>query len=117
VAASETRVHSQRLTDNKAGLGRNMAQKKATLEVHLQPGAKRDEIVGLKNSILHVRVAAPPRRGQANQALVALMARALGVSKSDLVIIRGYTSRNKVLAIRGLDSEELKGRLAQSSAG
>ena len=94
-----------------------MAQKKTTVEVHLQPGARSSEIVGFRDSVLCVRVIAPPRKGQANQALLALMAQALGVAKDDLTIIRGYASRRKVLAVQGLDSGELKGRLARASAG
>ncbi len=88
-------------------------QKKTTIEVHLQPGAKNNEIAGLKNSILHARVTAPPREGKANQALLVLIAQALGVSKSDLAIIRGYTNRHKVVAIQGLNWEELTERLAR----
>lgn len=94
----------------------SMAQKKTTVEVYLQPGARSSEIVGFRDSVLCVRVTAPPRKGQANQALLALMAEALGVSKSDLAIIRGYASRRKVLAVQGLDSGELKRRLARASA-
>ncbi|TET75603.1 MAG: DUF167 domain-containing protein, partial [Dehalococcoidia bacterium] len=81
-----------------------MVQKKATVEVHLQPGAKSSEILGFRDGVLYVRVTAPPRKGQANQALLMLMAEALGVSESDLAIIRGYASRRKVLAVQGLDS-------------
>jgi len=94
-----------------------MVQKKATVEVHLQPGAKSSEILGFRDGVLYVRVTAPPRKGQANQALLMLMAEALGVSESDLAIIWGYASRRKVLAVQGLDSTELKGRLARASAG
>jgi uncharacterized protein (TIGR00251 family) len=98
-------------------LGKSTAQNKTVQEIHLQPGAKSDGIVGLREGILHVRVTAPPRKGQANQALLALIARELGVSKSDLAIIRGYTSRNKSLEVRGLSPEELKERLVRLLAG
>ena len=93
----------------------NMTQK-ATLEVHVQPGARRSEIVGLRDGVLHVKVTAPPRKGQANQALAALLAETLGISKSDVAVVRGYTSRNKVLTFQGLSPEELKDRLARLSA-
>ena len=83
----------------------------------MQPGAKSNGIVGLRDSILYVRVAAPPRKGQANQALLALLAQELVVSRNDLAIIRGYTSRRKVVAIQGLNSEELKERLARVVLG
>ncbi len=98
-------------------MGKNTAQNKAVQEIHLQPGAKSDGIVDIRDGILHVRVTAPPRKGQANRALLALMARELGVSKSDLSIVRGYTSRNKSLEIRGLSPEELKEILGRLLAG
>ena len=48
-----------------------MAQKKTSVEVYLQPSARSNGIVGLRDSILYVRVTAPPSKGQANQALLA----------------------------------------------
>jgi len=92
---------------------KSMAHKKTTVEVHLQPGAKSNEIAGFRDGVLWARVTALPRKGQANQALLALVAQALGVSRDDLAIMRGHNSRRKVLAIQGLDSGELKVRLAQ----
>ena len=91
-----------------------MAGKKATLEVHLQPSARSNGIVGLKDSILWARVTAPPLKGQANRALLELMAQTLMVSKDALSLIRGHTSRHKVVAVHGLDPTELKERLAQA---
>jgi len=92
----------------------SIAEKKTTIEVHLQPGAKSNEIVGLRGSILYIRVTAPPRKGQANRALLALLAQALAVPKNDLDLIQGYASRHKVIAIQGLSLEELRERLAQA---
>ena len=89
-----------------------IAQGKATVEVHLRPAAKRSEIEGFRDGILHARVKEPPREGRANEALVALVAEALGVPKRDVAIIRGFSSRDKVLSVAGLSSEELMDRLA-----
>ncbi len=88
-----------------------MAEKKATIEIHLQPGARSNEIVSFRDGVLRVRVTAPPLEGQANSALLALMAEVLMVPKNALVLVRGYTSRYKVIAVEGLSSEELKERL------
>ena len=88
--------------------------KKTTLEVHLQPSAKRDEIVSLRGSVLWVRVTALPRKGQANRALLALLAQALAVPKNDLDVVRGYASRLKVITIQTLSPEGLKERLVQA---
>ena len=94
-----------------------MAEKKATLEVHLQPGAKNDAIVGLRDGVLWAKVKAPPLRGQANRALLELMAQTLMVSKNTLSLVRGHTSRHKVVAAYGLDPTELKQRLAKALSG
>ena len=47
------------------------------LDVHVSPNARQDQIVGLAGGVLRVRVAAPPRDGRANDALVRLLAQAL----------------------------------------
>ena len=61
--------------------------------------------------VLKVRVRARPIEGEANAALVKLMARALGVPKSAVAIQRGGHSRTKILAIEGLSADEAKSRL------
>jgi hypothetical protein len=91
-----------------------MAEKKATLEIHLQPGAKRNEVVGLRDGVLWVRVTAPALKGQANSAMVAFVAQLLDVPKDAVVITRGRISRQKVVAIQGLSPENLKEKLAQA---
>lgn len=84
----------------------------ATLSIHLQPGARKDELLGFRDAVLWARVTAPPDKGQANRALLKLLARALGVAPSDVQLIRGLASRQKVVAIRGLSQEELQSRLS-----
>jgi len=88
-----------------------MTTKQARLTVRVQPGASRDEVLGFADGVLRVKVAAPPVRGRANAALLALLADLLGVSKGRLSIVKGETSRNKVIAIEGLSQEEVEGRL------
>ena len=92
----------------------SIVEKKTTIQVHLQPGAKSNEIVGLRSGTLNVRVTALPHKGQANRALLTFLAQVLAVPKNDLDIVRGYASRHKVIAIQGLSPEELKERLAQA---
>ena len=87
---------------------KNVSDKKATLEIHLQPGAKRSEVVGFREGILYVKVTALPQKGQANRALVELMAQTLGIPKSAIDIIRGQSSRSKVIAVQGLSGEEVR---------
>ena len=56
-------------------------------------------------------MAAPPERGRANEALLDLLAGALGVSRSSLRVVAGQTGRAKVVEIESLTEEEVERRL------
>ncbi len=82
------------------------------LEVKVTPRAKRNEVVGWhQNHMLIVKIAAPPIAGQANDELVRFLAERLGIAASDVLIVRGYTSRQKLVEIEGVTEEEVKHRL------
>ena len=61
--------------------------------------------------VLRVRIAAPPARGKANRELLSFLSQLLGVRQSSLAIIKGHTSRSKVVAVSGLSQEKALGRL------
>ena len=82
-----------------------------TIRVHLTPRSARDEMLGWDDDVLRARVSAPPVKGRANEALLRLLAEALGVPKSSLRIVRGQRSREKLVAVDGLDAAEVKRRL------
>ena len=82
------------------------------LSVKVTPNAGRSEITGFSDGILRVRIAAPPVEGKANRELIDLLSRALGVGRSSLTIIKGQTSRQKVVAVDGLSREEIIKRLS-----
>ncbi len=87
------------------------------LTVRLTPNGGRDAIDGLEAAAdgeehLKVRVSAVPEKGKANQALVAFLAKKLGLAKSKLSLISGDTQRKKILRIDG-DPEDLMRRLAE----
>lgn len=88
----------------------------AHLAVRLTPGAASDRIDGWDadaegRRVLKVRVRARPIEGEANDALIKLLAKALGVPKSAVAIQRGGQSRTKILVIDGLSEDEAKSRL------
>jgi uncharacterized protein (TIGR00251 family) len=83
----------------------------ARLEVKVSPGAARSEVTGFRDGVLHVRVAAPPERGKANKELIDLLARTLVVGRSTISIVRGETSRHKIIEVKGLEREETLRRL------
>ena len=83
----------------------------ALLTVRVSPGASRDALLGWQGEVLRLSVAAPAERGKANEAVVRLLSAALGLSRQRLRIVRGQTSRQKVIAIEGLDEAEVRARM------
>ena len=71
------------------------------IEVKVFPKSSRDELVK-KDGILKVYIKAAPDKGKANKALIALIARTYKVKKSDVSIVTGQTSRNKVVEVSGI---------------
>jgi len=78
----------------------------------VQPRASRDEILGWQDGVLRVRVAAPPVEGEANAAVVALVARALRIAPSTVRVVRGKRGRDKLVRLTGLGDDEAQSRLA-----
>ena len=76
----------------------------ARFAVRVQPRASRNEIAGMQNGVLRVRLQAPPVDGAANEALIAFLADELGVPRRHIRIVSGFGSRNKVLEV---DSQSL----------
>ena len=77
----------------------HMARPGAEIAVRVTPRASRDSIDVTGDGGLQVRVTAVPEDGKANAAVTKLLARALGVAKSELTLVRGATSRDKVFRV------------------
>lgn len=86
------------------------------VSIRLQPRARRDEVVGERAGAIVIRVTAPPVDGKANAALCAFVARAAGVPPSRVSVVRGQTSRDKVVRVDGVDGKLLKKALLGQSS-
>jgi uncharacterized protein len=75
-----------------------------TFQIRVQPRAKRNAVTKIADGSLKVYVTAPPEDGRANEAVVEAIAEWLGVKRRQVEIIRGATSRNKVVRITGSTS-------------
>ncbi|MBM3942939.1 MAG: DUF167 domain-containing protein [SAR202 cluster bacterium] len=84
---------------------------KATLKVRVQPRASTNAVESFDGTTLRLRVTAPPEEGKANAAVTALLAEALGIARIRVQIVRGHTSRNKLVVIQSLTLEEALQRL------
>ena len=85
-------------------------------EVQARPRARSSRVTGVREGALVVQLAAPPVDGEANAELVETLARVLGVAKRDVVLLRGASSRSKVVEVRGLGTHEVEARLALALA-
>lgn len=87
------------------------AKKGSAFSVHVVPRARKNEIVGRLGDAIKVRLTAPPVEGKANEALVAFLAEQLDVQESQVEIVAGKTSRNKMVSVIGLSPAEVEKRL------
>ncbi len=81
--------------ETKARLVRSSSE----ISVRVTPKASRNEVTQADDGSLRVKVTVVPEGGKANAAVVKLLAKALGIAKSDLELIRGETSRDKVFRL------------------
>jgi uncharacterized protein (TIGR00251 family) len=82
-------------------------QPKTDIKVRLAPRSSRDQFLGREGDVYKVKVTAAPVKGMANRALVALLAKRLGVPKKNIEVVSGKSSRLKTVRIRGLHQQEI----------
>jgi uncharacterized protein len=87
----------------------------ARLQLRVSPGAARSAVVGRHGAAWKVRVAARAEDGKANDALVRLLSDALAVPQHHVRIVSGHASRDKTVALEGLERDEMERRLAIAS--
>jgi uncharacterized protein (TIGR00251 family) len=80
----------------------------ATLTIRIQPRSSRNGIVMMEDGSLKIRLTAPPVDGAANEALIKFLAETLVVSKSQVQIVTGHSSREKIIRINGISLQEAK---------
>lgn len=83
----------------------------SVFEIRLQPRAAHNRISGVRGGVLCLRVTAPPVEGEANRAVLELLAEALGYPKTRLEIVTGQKGRNKSVLIRGVPADDAARRL------
>ena len=81
------------------------------LSLHIQPGARKTEVVGEHGAALKIRLAAPPVDGKANAALIKFLAQRLGVAQAAVTLISGETSRAKRLRVSGVSAAQVSAAL------
>jgi uncharacterized protein len=81
------------------------------LRVRVVPNAKRSEIVGLHGEAIKIKIQAPAQEGKANAALLEFLAEKLSVPTRQVTLVAGEKSRDKTLAIEGIEEADARQRL------
>ena len=92
-----------------------MSIQRTLLKVRVNPRSSRNQITGWQGDVLGVKVTAPPVEGAANKACIEFLADQLGVKKSQVTLVTGAASREKVFEITGISREDIDRRLAGHS--
>jgi uncharacterized protein len=87
----------------------------AIVKVRVIPRAKRSEIAGLRGEAWLVRLQAPPVEGAANDELIGVLAKTLGVPRRDVTIVSGEHSREKRVRVAGLDATTAQALLSATT--
>jgi uncharacterized protein (TIGR00251 family) len=85
------------------------------IELHIQPQARKNEIVGLHGDRLKIKIKSPPVDGKANECLVEFLAELLDVNQSAVELLRGETSRQKQVLLHGLSIDTVEALLLKRS--
>lgn len=87
------------------------------LPIRAHAGARRNAILGARAGALRVAVTAAPEKGKANQAIVALLSKTLGIAKSSIELVAGETSPQKRVLLRGVEVQQVQTVLEQLLRG
>jgi hypothetical protein len=81
------------------------------IRVRVQPRAGREEVAGERSGAILIRVTAPAEGGRANDALVRLISRRVGVARGAVEIVRGHKGREKLIRVAGMGDDEVRASL------
>ncbi len=85
-----------------------------SVRLRVSPGARKSCVVGYYGeTALRIKVAAPPVDGRANAEVEGFLAEVLGVARSRVSVVKGASSRDKVIFVEGLSDEQARTRLAR----
>lgn len=84
------------------------------LSLKVVPRSSQNQIVGMEQGVLKIKLQAPPVEGAANEAVLKFLAKCLRKPKSTLTLVSGFQSRNKRVKIPGMKSTEVWDALNQT---
>ena len=92
------------------------SETKARISLRVQPNASKNRIVGKTENGWKIALTVPPVDGKANQACLAFLSKLLHVTRASIHIVRGETSRQKLVEVNGLSPSEVEDRFRAGNA-
>ena len=92
-------------------IGAGRADSTATLAVHVVPRSSKEEVAGLVEGAVRVRLMAPAVENRANEALVRFLSKVLAVPRRQVEVVAGLHGRRKIVRIHGATKQEVFRRL------
>lgn len=81
------------------------------IRLRVVPNASKNEVSGTHGNSLKIRIQTPPADGKANRTLIKFLSKTIGVSKASVSIVKGLKSRDKQIAVLGVDPDLIGRRL------
>ena len=72
----------------------------------IQPRSSKNEVIGVYNDALKIRLTSPPVDGEANKSCMRFFAKWLGISPSKVSIVQGFSSKNKTIEVIDLTEKQ-----------
>ncbi len=98
--------------DSRDSRATRIASSSCTIAIKAIPNAPRHEIVGWLGDALKIKIHAPPVEGRANEALCEFLAEILGLPRRAITVLRGDTSRQKLIRLQGLTLADVQSRVS-----
>jgi len=92
-------------------------EEKISLAVHIQPNASKNEVLGMVNEMVKIKITAPPIDNKANKECLKFLSKILHIPKSKLHILKGQKTRSKIIQISGINRDLCRQRLIQETRG
>ena len=83
-----------------------MIEEQAKLHIRVYSGSSKNMITGYKDDILNIKITTRPEKGKANETLIKFLSDRLSIAKSRITISKGITSRNKIVLIQGMSTQD-----------
>ncbi|MFC1885214.1 DUF167 domain-containing protein [Thermodesulfobacteriota bacterium] len=87
-------------------MNEDLRPKRCIIKVRVIPRTSRNQILSKEDGSYKVKITSPPVEGEANKALIGLLAKKMGVPKKSVEIVSGARSRVKTISVEGLSARE-----------